>query len=134
MAEGEEPKKRTVDGMTVIPSTSDNFLRAWLEIMRPLHNLTSKEMDYAAVLLKKRYRIAQEVTDQGMIDKLLFDEEVREDIRKEAGVSPSHAKAILYSMKRKKVIIGKKVNPMYIPVWTKGEPFRWMFLFKNEDK
>lgn len=134
MATGEEPKKKSIDGVTVVPSTSDNFLRAWLEIMRPLHKMTSKEMDYAAVLLKKRYEIAQDVTDQGKIDKLLFDEDTKEDIRIESGVSQSHAKAILYSMKRKGVIVKKRVNPMYIPAWKRGEPFRWMFLFKNEDK
>jgi len=134
MATGEEPKKRSIDGITVIPSKSDDFLRAWLEVMRPLHKLTPKEMDYAAVLLKKRYEIAHDVTDQGKIDKLLFDEDTREEIRIEANVTPSHAKAILYSMKRKGVIKGKRINPMYIPSWKRGEPFRWMFLFKNEDK
>ena len=132
MAKGEEPIKKTVDGITVIPSTNDNFIRAWLEIMRPLHKMTSKEMDYAAIMLKKRYIIANEVSDQGMIDKLLFDEETKEIIRNEAGVTPSHAKAILYSMKKKGVIKGKTVNPKFIPSWRKGEPFRWMFLFKNE--
>lgn len=134
MPDMEEPKKRTVDGMTILPSTSDDFLRAWLEVMHPIHRMTSKEMDYAAILLKKRYKIAEEVSDQSMIDKILFDEETKEIIRKEAKVSQSHAKAILYSMKKKGVIDKKRVNPQYLPVWERGKPFRWVFVFKNEDK
>ena len=133
MNKGEEKKERMVDGTTIVPCTSDDFLRAWLEVMRPLHNLTPKEMDYAAVLLKMRGKIAEKTADPGLIDKALFDEETKELIRKEAGVTQPHAKAILYSMKRKKFILKKRVNPMYTPIWKRGQPFRWMFLFKNED-
>lgn len=133
MVKGEEPKERRVDGVIRLPCNSDEFLRGYLDVMRPLHKLTPREMDYAAALLKIRERIAQEVTDQGMIDKLLFDEEMKEIIRKEANVEPPHAKAILYSMKRKQFILGKRINPMYIPSWERGKPFRLMFIFKNED-
>lgn len=134
MANGEEPLQKLVNGTTVIPTTSNEFIRAWLEVMKPLHKMTSKEMDYAAVLLKKREEIAKEVSDQGLIDKLLFDEDTKEAVRIEAGVSQPHAKAILYSMKNKGVIVGKRISPRYIPLWKRGEPFRWVFMFKNEDK
>lgn len=134
MAKEEEPVKGSMNGMTIVPTTSDEFLRAWLEVMRPLHKLTPKEMDYAAVLLKKREEIANEVSDQGLIDKLLFDEDTKEAVRREANISPSHAKAILYSMKNKGVIVGRRIDSRFIPLWKRGEPFRWVFLFKNEDK
>lgn len=132
MEKGEEPVKKVVNGTTVVPSTNENFIRAWLEVMRPLHKMTPKEMDYVAILLEKRAIIANEVNDQGMIDKLLFDEETKEIVRKKAKVSSSHAKVILYNLKKKGVIKGKRMNPMYIPIWEKGKPFRWMFVFKNE--
>jgi len=134
MAKGEEPKERKTDGTTFVKNTSDEFLRFWLEVMRPRHGLTSREMDYAAALLKIREKIAEKTTDQSMIDKVLFEEETKELIRKEAKVNPPHAKAILYSMKRKGFIQGKRVNPSYIPRWQKGVPFRWTFVFLNEDK
>lgn len=132
MAEGEEPKERKVDGLVNLET--DNFLRGFIELMRPLHKMTSREMDYAAAMLKVREEIAKEVTDQNKIDKLLFDDEVREFIRKEAKVKPDYAKALIYGMRRKGFIVGKRINPMYIPSWEKGKPFRLMFVIKTKDE
>ena len=131
MAAGEEPKERKVD--CLVNLETDNFLRGFIELMRPLHKMTSREMDYAAALLEVREEIAKEVTDQNKIDKLLFDEEVREIIRKKANVTPDYAKALVYGMKRKGFIVGKRINPMYIPSRVEGKPFRLMFVLKNKD-
>ena len=129
MARGEEP---TVDGITVVPNLSKDFLRAWLEVMRPVHNLTPKEMDFTAVLLKKREEIAKKVKDQSMIDTILFGKEMKERIAEEAGISYDYMKGIMRNLKNNGVIQGNRVDPKYLPSWTAGKPFRWLFIFKNE--
>lgn len=129
-AQKEEP---LIDGYMVIPTKSEEFLRAWLEIMRPMHKLTRTEMNFATVMLKKREEIATKVKDNAMVDKILFDEDTKKAIMQEAGVSLSHAQIILKKMRNAGVLEGRKVNPTYIPIWTKGKPFRMLFVFKNAD-
>jgi hypothetical protein len=126
----EEP---LVDGMMVIPTKSKDFLRAWLEVMKPLHKLTPTEMNFAAVMLKKREEIAAKVKDSAMVDKLLFDEDTRKILIEESGLSPSHVQIILKKMRNAGVLNGRRVNPTYIPIWKKGKPFKMLFVFKNED-
>ena len=131
MAKGEEPKP-SIDGLTIVPTSSKNFLRAWLEVMRPLHGLTQKEMDFAAILLQFRYDIAKKVSDPAMVDTILFDKEKKEDIANAAGISQSYMKMFLKRLRANGVIEGKRISLKYLPDWTPGKPFRWLFVFENE--
>ena len=131
--EQETPRKPAADGISIIPTTSDTFLRAWLEVMRPLHGLAPSEMDFAAVLLAKREEIAKDVRDPGMIDKILFEGETRKQLMELAGVKKAHMDTILHKLRKSGVIEGRRVNPTFIPAWTRGKPFRMVFIFKNDD-
>lgn len=124
-----------VDGITNLPTRSSNFIRTWLEVMRPFHKLTSRQMDFAAALLEERYAIAERVTDKSLVDKLLFDEETKERIREKTGISKAYMHGILRTMRDNGMIIGngKKISPEYLPTWKKGKPFRMLFVFRNED-
>ena len=129
----ESPKRPAADGFVIIPTTNSNFLRSWLEVMRPLHHLAPREMDFAAVLLAKRHEIEKEVTNQNLIDKLLFEEENKEAMMKEAGVTKMHMQAILRRLRENGFLEGKKIAKMYRPSWTEGTPFRMVFVFENKN-
>lgn len=131
MARGEEPKK-SVDGITIVPTSSKDFLRAWLEVMRPLHGLTQKEMDFTAVLLQFRYDIAKKVSDPSMIDTILFSKEKKDEIAAAAGISLSYMKMFMKRLRANGIIEGKKIAPKYLPDWVPGKPFKWLFVFQNE--
>lgn len=128
-------RKPAVDGMVIIPTTNSNFIRTWLEVMRPIHHLTPKEMDFAAIMLEKRYEIAANIANpeknQAMIDRLLFDDETKEAMREKAGIKKSHMQVILHKMRMSGVIEDKKFSENYIPAWTPGKPFRLAIIFKN---
>lgn len=126
-------KKALADGLVIIPTTSNNFLRSWLELMKPFHHLAPREMDFAAILLAKRYEISKSVSNQNMIDKLLFEEEMRNSIMEEAGVTKAHMQVILRKLRESGLLEGKKVARAYIPAWTEGKPFRMVFVFENKD-
>lgn len=130
-------RKPAIDGMVIVPTTNSNFIRTWLEVMRPFHHLTSKEMDFAAVMLEKRYEIASKIANpdknQAMIDRLLFDDETKEAIRTKVGITKSHMQVILHKMRTSGVIEDKKFSENYIPTWTPGKPFRMAIIFKNEN-
>lgn len=124
-----EDTKKTIDGITIVPTPESNFMRVWLEVLRPLHRLTQREMDYAAVLLNKRNEISKKVRDPRMVDVLLFNKDTKEEVAKEAGVSKEYAKTVLKKLRTVGIVEGKKVSEKYIVKWTPGESFRWLFRF-----
>ena len=130
MAE-EQPKKPTVTGVTTIPNEDGEFFRAWLEVMRPLHGRASKEMDFAAAFLKKRYELAKTMTDDRLIDRVLFDAETKNAVAKSLGISYSYMQYIFKKMRECGMIREKKINPQFLPAYESGKPVRWMFIFKN---
>lgn len=130
------PHRPLVDGMTRIFNRSEDFIHSWLEVMRPFHRLTPREIDFAAAMLEKRYEIAAKIADpkknQATIDKLLFDEETKEAIRQKVGITKSHMQVILHKMREVKMIDNKSFSPEYIPDWTPGKRFRMVFIFENK--
>ena len=124
-------KKPVVDAAIKIPTTSGDFLRAWLEATKPIHKLTASEMNFAALLLKKREEIAKDLNskDSALIEKLLFDKDMLATICQEAGIKSGHMQIMLRKMRLRGVLNGKRFNPLYVPVWRKDKPFRLLFLF-----
>jgi predicted transcriptional regulator len=125
-------KKPLFDGRTTIPTTSENFARTWLEVMRPFHKLTAREMDFAAAMLNKRHELAETIADQGNNDKILFNDETKESLRNEIGISRAYMQGILHKMRECGMITGRRFEPKFLPEWKKGKPFRTLFIFTNE--
>lgn len=128
-----EDSSKLVDGVTIVPNKSDDFIRTWLEVLKPIHKLTPTEMDFAAALLKKRYEISEKAEDPATIDKALFDEDTKEEIRREANISAAHMKVLMHKLRQCGIVIDKRIHPKFLPMWERGKPFRWMFIFQNED-
>lgn len=127
----EQVRKPTVTGVTTIPNKDGEFFRAWLEVMRPLHNLASKEMDFAAAFLKKRYELAKKSSDNKLIDGALFNIETKKEVAESLGISYSYMQYIFKKMRECGMIKGKTVNPQFLPAYEPGKPVRWMFIFQN---
>lgn len=127
----EQPKKPAVAGVTTIPNEDGEFFRAWLEVMRPLHGLASKEMDFAAAFLKKRYELTKTMKDDQLIDRVLFDAETKNAVAESLGISYSYMQYIFKKMREGGIIRGKRIDPQYLPTYESGKPVRWMFIFKN---
>ena len=127
----EVTKKPSFAGVTTIPNNDDEFFRAWLEVMRPLHNLASKEMDFAAAFLKKRYELAKTMTDSRLIDRVLFDSETKSAVANSLGISYSYMQYILKKMRECGMIKEKRINPQFLPAYESGKPLRWAFIFEN---
>lgn len=129
-------QRKLADGGIVIPCTSDTFIRAWLEIMHPLHRLSNREMDIAAEIIKRRYRLAEGVSDSQLInvDKVLFSKDEKASIAKALGITPQFFRTTLQRLRACGIVQGNTVNPKYLPDWTPGKPFRWLFIFKNSEE
>ena len=125
-------KKKLVDGGMVVPNRNSEFIRAFLEITKPYHKLSAREMDVAAVFIRRRYTIAAETSNADHIDKILFNKDTKKSVAAEAGITMDHFKTVLYKMRKHNVIQGNIINPTYLPNWQQGKPFRYMFIFNND--
>lgn len=106
------------------------FYKYWLELMRPFHKLTSKEVGILAYILMKRYEFAESIADERLINKLLFSSEFKAEMRKDLSLTSTHLHVVLNSFRRKQVITAEGINRRFIPRLdgTKSE-YALVFLF-----
>lgn len=115
-------------------SISTNFFKYWLEFLKPFHNLTDREMQVAAALLKKRYELSRVIKDDTILDKVVLSEDTRRVLREECNISLAHFQVIMGKLKKSKIILDSKVNPRFIPnVTEETGSFRLLLNFELTD-
>lgn len=111
--------------------TKRNFFRQWLEMIRPLHGLTTKEIEVLAYLLSKRLELSKSVINGEMIDKLLLSLEGKREIKEDLDISTSHLHMILNKFREKGVIRNGMINKRYIPnVEYDSKDYKLIMLFE----
>ena len=113
-----------------IPTTLNNFFKLWCKFIRPLHNLTDREMDVAAGFLYKRFLLSKSITDQNLLDRVLMSEESKKDIRKIVNISVPHFQVVMAKLRQNKVVIDNKINPKFIPDLTSIDNYKLLFNFE----
>lgn len=111
-----------------IPIPFKQFFRVWCEFLKPLHNLTSREMDLAAAILEERFKLSKSITNPELLDDVLMSEESKRRIRKNSGISVAHFQVIMAKLRDSKVIIDGRLNPKFIPN-LKDDPTNYKLLF-----
>ena len=71
------------------------------------------------------------MTDDRLIDRVLFDTETKNAVAESLGISYSYMQYIFKKMRDGGIIKGKRIEPLYKPAYESGKPVRWMFIFKN---
>ncbi len=105
----------------------------WLTFLKPYHGLRQKEMETVAVFLYYRHKLASEVINQELIDKLLFSADVRKNIMQELGMTSTYIFNNMLSTLRKKGVISKDniILPALIPNFITGaDNFKLVFNFE----
>lgn len=121
-----------------IPSTLNgpnaSFFKYWLEIIKPMHHLTNKEIDVLAALLIKRLELSKSIIDVNVLDQILLGTEIRKEIRTELNLSPTHFHVILTKLKKAGIIEDHKINKKFIPnIDPKYNEYRLVLLFDFKD-
>jgi hypothetical protein len=114
-------------------SPEGDFFRAWVEFLKPVHNLTSREMDVLAAFLKKRYELSNVIIDADTLDTVLMSEGTKREIREECGVSAKHFQVIMSTFRKNGVVVNNKIYLNLIPSVSKeGAGLMIYFSFKDE--
>ena len=123
--------KLKVNNVVRIPVTFDEqFCKRWFQFLTPFHTLTKKEEDVMAWILFERYRLSKVISNNALIDKVLFSTDGKKKLREECHLSLPHFQVIMSHLRSKGLIIENRVNPKFIPNITDSENFKLLLLFE----
>lgn len=107
--------KGKVDSVIKIPTTLSGFFRYWFEFLKPIHQLTSREIDVAASLVKQRYELSKAISDEALLDKVVLGNDTRKLIMEECNLPPHYFRVVMSKLKKNKIIVDGRINPKFIP-------------------
>ena len=87
-----------------IPPTG-KFFKAWLEVLRPLHHLTDREMDLLAEFLKRRHQLSRTILDKDMIDTVLMTNKSKKAIREACNISDVYYQKMMVTFRARGIIV-----------------------------
>jgi len=112
----------------------------WIEIISPFNKLDPTERKVTAELLYHYFMFKQQINDEGLIWKNVFDYDTRIKIR-EALISKKGNEMSgvilnqqLLSLRKKGVIKSNQITAGYIPPFRDGEGFNITYKFDYVDK
>lgn len=107
-----------------------SFFKYWFMFLKPLHNLTTKELTVAASFTEHRYRLSKVIKDNEVLDSVSMSNETKRKIRDDCGITLPHFQVIFSKLRKNNFIVDNKINPKYIPKLTEEKGyFKLMLLF-----
>ena len=108
------------------------LLKHWLGFTKPFHNLSKKEQEVLAVFLFYYFILKKEIKNEDLVWKVLFDYDIKLNIKKELNDLPDYSmQNYLSAFRRKGVIKDNKIYKTYIPnIEFDSNTFQIIYNFK----
>ena len=107
--------KKPDSAISIPCKLEDSFFKQWFRFLQPIHNLTKREADVAATLVKHRYLLSKVIKDNDILDKVTMSDDTKRKVREECNITLPHFQVIMSKLRKNKVIIDGKINPRFIP-------------------
>lgn len=92
------------------------FFKVWLTLMQPFLQLRNQDLNVLAYLLYYRHTIFQEVSNEAIVDDLLFSTRSRNKIKEDIGIKGYAFNNALTALRKKGLINGSSLSKKIIPV------------------
>lgn len=116
-------------------SLQGNFFRHWFEFLRPFHGLTEREIDVITSFVKQRFELSKVITDDDVLDQVVFSEDTKRKVREECNISQSYFQVVMGKLRKNKLIVDGKLNKRFIPnVPLDAKDFKLMLYFEFKDE
>ena len=107
----------------------DLFYR-WLSITSDFHSLTKQQKKVLGLFLYHHYKLKQEITNNKILWKLVFDYDVKRQIKEDLDIKDSVLQNVISKLRKDKIIQDNKITPSFIPELEKGSKnFKVIFNF-----
>ena len=126
--------KLPINNAIMIPvEENEDFFRYWFEILKPFHHLTNRAMDVATAMIRKRHELSKVISDNQILDKILFSTDVQKEIRAECNLSVPQFYTILNKLRNSNVLVDNKINTKFIPnIKDDEDKFKLLILFDRK--
>ena len=123
--------------MVIGAGPTTGFFKVWCTYLRPVVDLTDKEIDIVASFLKQRWELSKIISDVSILDSQLMSNDTKDKVIKECKVTRQHFYVIMSTLRKKNVITSAGINPKLIPNINKdasgdGWTFQYLILFKED--
>lgn len=125
------PKPNNI--ITIPVAKEYDFFHWWCVFLRPVINLTNREIDVIASFLKQRWELSKSITDQAILDEMVMSDATKRKVMDECNISLQHFYVVMSNLRKSKIIDKGKINPRLIPNIRQDndEYFQLMILFKK---
>lgn len=117
-----------------VPTKLDTeFFRWWCIFLRPLINLTNREIDVMSCFLKQRFELSKSISDPAILDTMVMSNETKRKVIEECGITQEHFYVVMSNLKKHNVIKNEVINPRLIPNIKADEKtgfFQLLILFR----
>lgn len=122
------------NNIITIPVAKDyDFFHWWCVFLRPVINLTNREIDVIASFLKQRWELSKSITDEAILDEMVMSDATKRKVMDECNISLQHFYVVMSNLRKSKIIDKGKINPRLIPNIRQDNDdyFQLMILFKK---
>ena len=113
--------------------TRRQMFHYWMDVTYPLHKLGKTEQSVFAEMLFYRDLLKDKVSDDTLLNKLVFDHEVKVKIMKTLNLKQNRLALALTKLRKQGAIIGRTINVNYLPDIKDNEAvMAYKFVIKNE--
>jgi len=98
-----------------IKTDEAKFFKLWLLMLQPFLKLRNQEVNVLAKLLYYRYTISKEVSNNKIVDELVFNTTTRKKIIEELDLKEYSFNNILSALRKKKLIVNNSINNKIVP-------------------
>lgn len=97
-----------------------DLFKRWLDITYIFHKLTEQERNVLALLLHSHYELKQDIKNEKVLWKMVFDYDTKMKIKEELDMKDAVMQNTLTSLRKKNVIKNNTIINTYIPDIEKG--------------
>lgn len=108
------------------------FFTLWLKFLKPYHTLSDRELEVAACMLKTRYELSKKISDEKILNDVLFSKEIKDNMIKELHITNQYYQVILGKLRKVKFIENNRINAKFIPEFEEGNMFTLLLVFDKE--
>lgn len=120
----------------ILSSPGLEFFKRWCIFLRPIINLTNREIDVIASFLNQRWELSKSINDEAILDTMVMSEATKNKVIKECNITQQHFYVVMSNLRKNKVILDNKINSRLIPNMRKDDNgcFQLLILFKDNTK
>lgn len=125
------PKPNNI--ITIPVEKEYDFFHWWCIFLRPIVNLTNREIDVVASFLRQRWELSKSISDQAILDEMVMSDATKRKVMDECGISLQHFYVVMSNLRKSKIIDKGKIHPRLIPNIRQDSDdyFQLMILFKK---